>query len=203
MTFHGKPRCDEKTYDHVHESPAIMLLPLFVLSIGAVGAGYVFYDMFVGEGRVEFWAATLFVREGNDVIEAAHHVPLWVKKAPLVAAVSGIVLATFIYGFGGGIARLFASSFKPFYVLIYNKYFIDEIYDVVFQRPTIALGRIFFQKGDQAIINKYGPDGLSKLSQKSAGVLSHLQSGFVYHYAFMMMIGLIFAVSWIFWKMVF
>ena len=107
MTFHGKPRADEKTIDHVHESPLLMTFPLFILAMGACGAGYVFYDYFVGHDRAEFWKDSLFVLPDNDTIEGAHHVPEWVKLSPLVAGVSGIVIATIIYGLGGGIAKLF------------------------------------------------------------------------------------------------
>ena len=202
MTFHGKPRADEKTMDHVHESPFVMILPLLVLATGAVFAGYVFYDYFVGATRADFWASSLFVLSANDTVEAAHHVPMWVKKAPLVAGVSGIVIATLIYGFGGGFARFISRVFKPLHALFFNKYYIDELYHNLFQRPAIWLGKVFFKGGDQAIINGLAPDGIAKVSRVGSGLLSRIQTGFVYHYAFVMMIGLIGLVSWIFYKMV-
>jgi NADH-quinone oxidoreductase subunit L len=202
MTFHGKSRANEKVLSHVHESPAIMILPLLVLATGAIGAGYVFYDWFVGEGRHEFWAQSLFVLAGNDTIEAAHHVPLWVKKAPLVAAVSGIVLATFIYGFGGGIAAGISRIFRPIYVLFFNKYYIDELYNTLFLKPSLWLGRFFFTKGDGSMINGLGPDGLARWSGNIASRLSKFQSGYVYHYVFVMIIGLLVCVSWVFYRLV-
>ena len=201
MTFHGKPRSNEKVMSHVHESPFVMLLPLMVLSVGAVGAGYFFYDLFVGHERGHFWANSLFVLQGNDTIEAAHHVEEWVKKAPLIAAGSGIVIATIIYGLGGGIALFFTKVFKPVYVLFFNKYFVDQIYDRVFVRPAIAFGKILFEYGDQKMINGLGPDGFAKQSRWGGSILSKFQSGYVYHYAFVMIVGLIGVVSWIFYKM--
>jgi NADH-quinone oxidoreductase subunit L len=201
MTFHGKPKLSEKVMGHVHESPAIMILPLFVLSVGAIFSGYVFYNMFVGEGRADFWAGALFVLPANDTIEAAHHVPLWVKKAPLVAAVSGIVIASLIYGFGGAFAGWVARIFKPIHALFFNKYYIDELYNTLFLRPSLWLGRVFFVWGDQKVINGLGPDGLAKQSRLGGKLLSKIQSGYVYHYAFVMMTGLIGIVTWVFWKM--
>jgi NADH-quinone oxidoreductase subunit L len=202
MTFHGKSRANEKVLSHVHESPAIMIVPLLILSIGAIGAGYVFYNMFVGDDRASFWATSLFVLEQNDTIEAAHHVPFWVKKAPLVAAVSGILIATLIYGFGGGFARFIARVFKPIHTLFFNKYFFDELYDKVFVRSALWFGRLFSTKGDQSIINRMGPDGLASRSQAIARALSSIQTGYVYHYAFVMILGLVGVLSWIFYKMV-
>ena len=203
MTFHGKPRADEKTMDHVHESPFVMTLPLFVLAIGALFSGWYFYDYFVGyEDRGAFWQASLFVLPANDTVAAAHYVPMWVKKAPLVAAVSGIVIATLIYGFGGGFARWIARVFKPIHVILFNKYYFDELYHYIFQRPAIALGKIFFVGGDQKVINGLGPDGFAFLSKTGGNLLSRIQTGFIYHYAFVMMIGLVAIVSWIFYKMV-
>jgi len=202
MTFHGKPRSSQKVMDHVHESPFVMILPLLVLATGAVFAGYVFYEYFVGHDRAAFWAESLFVLAANDTVEAAHHVPMWVKKAPLVAGVSGIIIATLIYGFGGAFAGWVSRVFKPLHALFFNKYYIDELYHNIFQRPTIWFGGLFFKVGDQLMINGLGPDGIAKLSKGGAGILSKIQTGFVYHYAFVMMIGLIGLVSFIFWKMV-
>jgi NADH-quinone oxidoreductase subunit L len=202
MTFHGKPRADEKTMAHVHESPFVMILPLFVLAVGACGAGYVFYELFVGHDRAHFWADALFVLTGNDTVEAAHHVPMWVKKTPLVVAVSGIVIATLIYGTGGKFAGFVSRLLKPIHALFFNKYYIDELYHAVFQKPLIALGRLFTKWGDQKMINGLGPDGIAKMSQCGSQILSKIQTGFVYHYAFMMMVGLIAIISWIFYQMV-
>lgn len=202
MTFHGKTRADDKTYSHVHESPLVMTIPLVVLAIGAVGAGALFYELFVGHDRAGFWGSTLFVLDGNDTVEAAHHVDLWVKLAPLVVAVTGIVLASLIYGFGGGFANRFSNAVKPLHTLIFNKYFIDEMYNKIFQRPAICLGHIFFKKGDQQAINGWGPDGFAKMSREGGAILSKIQTGYVYHYAFAMMIGLIGVVTWIFYRMI-
>ena len=120
----------------------------------------------------------------------------------MVAAVSGILIATLIYGFGGGFAQLIARAFKPIHVLFFNKYFFDELYNRVFVQSALWLGRVFSIQGDGRLINGLGPDGLAKRSQNIARGLSSIQSGYVYHYAFVMILGLIAAVSWIFYKMV-
>lgn len=202
MTFHGKTRADDKTYAHVHESPLIMSLPLIVLAVGAVASGAVFYKMFVGDERADFWGESLFVLTENDTVAAAHHVAYWVKKTPMAAALTGIVTATLIYLFGGTVARKTASLLGPVYRLVFNKYYIDELYHHAFQRPALWLGSVFFNKGDQAIINGYGPDGFARASRYGGGLLSKIQTGYVYHYAFVMMVGLIALVTWIFYKMV-
>lgn len=201
LTFHGKSRATEKVYDHAHESPWIMLLPLFVLATGAIFTGYAFYDMFVGEGREAFWGGSLFVLAANDTLEAAHHVEKWVKLMPLIVAVSGIVLASLIYLTGGAVARATAKAFAPVYNLFFNKWYVDELYNAVFVKPALFFGTLFFQKGDQALINGLGPDGLANSSDRFGRVLSKIQTGYVYHYAFIMMIGLIGLVTWIFYRM--
>jgi NADH-quinone oxidoreductase subunit L len=202
MTFHGPTRADDKTYSHVHESPLSMTVPLVILAVGAIAAGAVFYNIFVGDSRETFWREALFILPQNDTVEAAHHVALWVKKAPLVAAVAGIILATLVYGLGGGFARRLASTLGGLYRLVFNKYYIDELYHKIFQQPAIKLGHFFFSKGDQAIINGLGPDGMATIAKGRGDALSRFQSGFIYHYAFTMMVGLVLIICWIFYRMV-
>jgi NADH-quinone oxidoreductase subunit L len=201
MTFHGQPRADHETMHHVHESPLIMLVPLFVLAAGALFAGYVFYPYFVGHEHIEFWGASIFIREGHDVLEAAHHVPEWVPLSPLVVAISGIVLAYICYLWATGIPATVARIFKPIHLLFFNKWYVDELYDAMFVKPAWALGRGFFQIGDQAIINGMGPDGLAKISRQGARALSIMQSGYVYHYAFTMIVAIVLLMGWLLFKL--
>jgi len=197
MTFHGAPRMTKKAYSHVHESPLSMTIPLFVLAVGAVFAGYVFYDYFVGHERGHFWASTIFVMAGRDAVEAAHHVPLWVKKAPLVVSGLGILLATIMYIWIKGLPERLATSLQGIYRTLLNKYYIDELYDAVFVRASTRLGRVLWHRGDEQTIDRFGPNGFSSFAQKMAGVLSKIQSGLVYHYAFAMMIGIVVFLSYV------
>jgi NADH-quinone oxidoreductase subunit L len=199
LTFHGKPRADHHTMEHVHESPWIMMVPLYVLGAGALFAGYVFYPFFVGEHYDAFWKSALFVLEPN-VLHEAHHVPSWVPLAPLVVALSGIFLGYLCYMWVTDIPGVVARVFRPVHQLFFNKWYVDEMYDAMFVKPSWAAGRTFFQTGDQAIINGFGPDGIASLSRKGAGMLSRMQTGFVYHYAFVMIISVIALMAWLLFK---
>lgn len=216
MTFHGKPRADEKVMAHVHESPLIMLLPLTVLAAGAILAGSVLYGGFVGSpnaaghagdilnmtglvnvwDKMHFWGGSIFVLPENDTVEAAHHVPTWVKVLPIFVASAGIILAYIFYMFAPNMPSVMVKVFKPIHALFYNKWWFDELYDRVFTRNAFRLGRFFWQKGDKAVIDGYGPDGVASMYARFAGVLSRFQTGYVFQYAFVMMIGLIGLVSW-------
>lgn len=200
LTFHGKPRASKEVMDHVHESPAIMLTPLMILAVGAIGAGYVFYEYFVGHHQL--WQDSILVLPGNDTIIAAHHVPYWVKKLPIAMGVIGLLLGWVFYHRVTVLPSIVAGIFKPFYKLFFNKWFFDELYNKIFIKPAICFGHIFF-KSDKNIVDGLGPDGVAKTSQSMAKILSKFQSGYVFQYAFVMMIGLIGFISWFFFKMMF
>ncbi|WP_419901620.1 NADH-quinone oxidoreductase subunit L [Kiloniella sp.] len=196
MTFHGNPRADEHTMQGVHESPMSMMIPLIVLAIGAVFAGWMGYSYFVGDARADFWGDSIFVLAGNDSVEAAHHVETWVKIVPLAAAVSGIVLAYVFYMFVPSLPATFVSLIKPIHTFVYRKWMFDELYDFLFVRPALKLGRFLWKSGDGAVIDAYGPDGVTALTRRLAGKASQLQSGYVYHYAFAMLIGVVALITW-------
>ena len=196
MTFHGNPRADEHTMQGVHESPKTMMIPLIVLATGAVFAGWLGYSYFVGDARADFWGDAIFVLAGNDSTEAAHHVETWVKVVPLAAAVSGIVLAYVFYMFVPSLPATFVSLIKPIHTFVYNKWMFDELYDFLFVRPALKLGRFLWKSGDGAVIDAYGPDGVTALTRRLAGRASRLQSGYVYHYAFAMLIGVVALITW-------
>jgi NADH-quinone oxidoreductase subunit L len=198
MTFHGKPRADHHTMEHVHESPGIMIGPLLVLATGALLAGSVFAGSF-GDGKAEFFGESLKVLEANDTVAAAHHAPGWVKLLPIVCGILGIGFAYVVYTLRVGLADKIVRTFKPLHTLFFNKWFFDEIYNAVFVRNAYRLGRVFWQVGDKAIIDGLGPDGISASSRAFGGVLSRFQTGYMFHYAFVMMIGLIGLVSWFVW----
>ncbi|HVY99387.1 MAG TPA: NADH-quinone oxidoreductase subunit L [Dongiaceae bacterium] len=196
MTFHGEPRADHETMHHVHESPPVMLVPLFVLAAGAVGAGIAFAHYFVGEGMHEFWGNALFFGPENHVPEEAEHVSAWVKFLPLVMGIIGIAFAFYAYMKTRDLPSKLARAFGPIYTFVYNKWYFDELYDAIFVRPAKALGRILWKGGDGAIIDGLGPDGISQVTVDLAKRASKLQTGYVYHYAFAMLIGVVALVTW-------
>ncbi len=196
MTFHGESRATEEVLSHVHESPKVMTVPLIVLAIGAISAGFLFNGVFIGDGRHEFWGDALFVLSGNDVIEAAHHSPLLVKLLPVVMGASGIALAWYFYirrpDLPGAIARVHREA----YLFLLNKWYFDELYDFLFVRPAKNLGRFLWKKGDGAVIDGFGPDGISAAVLDLTRRVVRLQSGYMYHYAFAMLIGVAALASW-------
>ena len=197
LTFHGKPRADEKTMAHVHESPPVMIIPLIVLAAGAVASGFLAADIFVGEGREFFWRESLKVLAEVDPIEAAHHVPLWVKLVPLLAAATGILIAWRNYIFRPEAPQAFVAMFRDVYTFLLNKWYFDELYDFIFVRPAKWIGRRLWLDGDGKVIDGFGPDGISALCQKISGRVAVLQSGYLYHYAFVMLIGVVGLVTWL------
>jgi NADH-quinone oxidoreductase subunit L len=196
LTFHGDARCDEKTLAHVHESPVSMWLPLTVLATGAVFAGYIGHEAFVGGGMKEFWGDSIFTLDTHKALENAHHVPLWVKLAPLVVGLVGIYIAYMFYIQNTSLPGKCSAKFKTLYEISYNKWYFDELYDRIFVKPAFVLGRHLWKSGDGALIDGVGPDGIAALTQRFSRMASALQSGYVYHYAFAMLIGLVGLVSW-------
>ncbi len=196
MTFHGKPRASAEVMSHVHESPWVMLVPLILLSVGAVFAGVVGYDWFVGEGREAFWAESIKVLSGNDSIEAGHLVPVWVKVLPVVIGVVGIALAWLMYIRMPWLPAALVARVRPIHAFVFNKWYFDELYDLLFVRPAHYLGAALWRSGDGAIIDGVGPDGLAAATRNLARRAGRLQSGYVYHYAFAMMIGVVGLITW-------
>jgi len=197
MTFHGKSRASKEVFDHVHESPPVMLVPLMILAFGAIFAGWAFYDMFVGHHQI--WGDTIFVLPANDTVAAAHHVPMWVKKLPIVEGVIGLFLGWLFYMKMTSAPQVIAKVFKPLHSLFFNKWHFDEIYNKIFVKPSFAFGRLFFGT-DKHVVNNLGPDGVAKTSYGIGGLLSRFQSGYIFQYAFIMMIGLIALITWFYMK---
>ena len=195
MTFHGKPRASEDVMHHIHESPPVMTIPLIILAAGAALSGVLFAGYFVGHGYGEFWRGSLFLA-GENVMEAAHHVPGWVKLMPLIMSASGFVLSWLCYVKAPDVPGRIARMHAPIYQFLLNKWYFDEIYDFLFVRPAKALGRFLWKKGDGATIDGLGPDGVSAAVVNLSGKARRLQSGYVYHYAFAMLIGVAAIVTW-------
>jgi NADH-quinone oxidoreductase subunit L len=196
LTFHGEPRADHETMHHVHESPMVMILPLVVLAAGATVAGFIGFDLFVGEGREQFWRESILVLPNHGSLEGAHHVPAWVSYLPLLVALAGIAVAYLAYIYRPGIPAAAAQRFRGLYLFLLNKWYFDELYDFVFVRGAMLVGFGLWKGGDGAVIDGLGPDGLAATTQQASVGTSRLQTGYVFHYAFAMLIGVVLLVSW-------
>ncbi len=196
LTFNGPTRADPSVYEHAHESPPVMLIPLVVLAMGAIFSGWLAFDHFVGDGMEAFWGESILVLPIHNTIEAAHHAPVWVKRLPVVVAVLGIAIAWLAYIIMPTLPGVIASRLKAIYLFLLNKWYFDELYDRLFVRPAFILGRGFWKAGDGDLIDGVGPDGVAAATRNLAGRAGRLQSGYLYHYAFAMLIGLVVFVTW-------
>lgn len=179
-----------------HESPLPMLVPLGVLTLGALLAGFLFHGGFIeAETGKEFWAnSTLYFNE--HLMHAMHEVPLWVKLSSTVAMLTGLAIAYLMYQRSDDAPHKVATMFAPLYRFFLNKWYFDELYNLIFVRPAFWFGRLFWQQGDIGIIDKYGPNGSAALVNFSSRMAVRMQSGYLYTYALVMLLGLVAAVSW-------
>ncbi len=180
---------------HPHESPLPMLIPLIVLTIGAVAAGYVFHHWFIEpESSDTFWKGSLFFDE--HLMHAMHEVPLLVKLAATIVMLIGFVSAFYVYIARPGTAAAIAETFRVLHRFLLRKWYFDELYDLLFVRPAFALGRFFWKRGDEGTIDRFGPNGSAALVGLSSRLAVRMQTGYLYTYAFVMLIGLTAAVTW-------
>jgi NADH-quinone oxidoreductase subunit L len=177
---------------HPHESPWTMLVPLGLLSVGAVFAGFVFHEAFINEGA--FWNGSVFYNKG--LVHAMHGVPLWVKLTATVVMLLGFATAWWAYIKDTSIPAKVAEQLGPVYRFVYNKWYFDELYQVLFVKPAFWLGRQFWKRGDEGIIDRFGPDGAAWVTVQGAALAKRVQSGYLYSYALVMLLGLVAAVSW-------
>ena len=196
MTFHGKPRASHEVMHHVHESPMVMLLPLFILSAGALLAGVLFHGYFFGEEYKEFWKGALFTLPGNDILQKAEEVPVWVKLSPFFAMLIGLLLAIWMYILSPQIPKVLAQQHRVLYNFLLNKWYFDELYDFLFVRSAKWVGNFFWKQGDVRVIDGFGPNGVAARVMDVTGRVARLQSGYLYHYAFAMLIGIAALVTW-------
>ncbi len=233
MTFHGKYRGDQHTFDHAHESPKTILVPLAALSLGAIVVGGLFYSKFMGNAG-DFWHGALPVSAGEShaaiapdhlyvaaetsadvhhgeikhggpfgwLLNKVHGYPFWVLLMPLLVSVMGFITAFMMYMRGAGAAKHIAAIEEtgggPLYNFLLNKWYIDEIYDVTVVKWLRWLGDVFSNIGDKKIIDGLGPDGVAKFATGAAKRLSKLQSGYLYHYAFVMLLGVAVIIALVF-----
>lgn len=184
-------------HDHTpHESPLVMLIPLAVLSLGAVAAGYAFKEAFIGHDYEHFWKAALFTGKDNHILHAMHEVPKWVVWSPFAAMLIGFLLALYMYVLRPEVPGKLAAANPVLYDFLLNKWYFDELYDALFVRPAKWLGRFLWKKGDGLVIDGFGPDGVSARVVDVTNRVVRLQTGYVYHYAFAMLIGVAGLVTW-------
>jgi NADH-quinone oxidoreductase subunit L len=219
MTFHGTPKWahagdaahvhdahaddthgghDDHGLLNPHESGWVMLVPLLVLALGAVAAGAVFAPSFIGEGRGEFWKGAIF-NLGAPMLAESSTLPLWVVLAPLAVTLIGFAAAWWVYIANEGMAARIAARKGPIWSFLYNKWYFDELYDATFVRAARVLGDLFWKGGDQKLIDGLGPDGVSALSYAVGRRTGRLQTGYLYHYAFVMLVGVVALLSYALW----
>jgi len=189
MTFEGRSRASADVLAQVHESPKVILIPLFLLAIGALGAGAVFYPMFIGEGSAEFWGKAIYTAADNNVLQAMEEVPGWVVYSATVAMVTGFLLSFYYYIIAPQVPVNMAATFTIAYKFLLNKWYFDEMYDFLFVRPAKAIGYFLWKRGDGWLIDGFGPDGVSARVLQITNRVTKIQSGFLYHYAFAMLLG--------------
>ncbi|SFI70786.1 NADH-quinone oxidoreductase subunit L [Aerobium aerolatum] len=196
MTFHGRPRASEEVMHHVHESPPVMLVPLYLLAVGALFAGFVFYGDFLGGNYDGFWKGALFTGADNHILHDYHEVPFWVKASPFAAMIVGFLTAYHFYIRSPETPKQLAAQHRGLYQFLLNKWYFDELYDFLFVRPAKRLGRFLWKKGDGVVIDGFGPDGIAARVNDITDRAVKLQSGYLYHYAFAMLIGVAALVTW-------
>jgi len=194
-TFHGHPH-DHHHHEHAHESPIVMLIPLAVLAIGSFAAGYPFKDLFAGHGVEHFFRGSLGIGEANTILDDMHHVPAAVVYTPTVMMVLGFLVAYLFYIRRPDIPVSLAREHDVLYRFLLNKWYFDELYDAVFVRPAKWIGRVFWKGGDGWLIDGFGPDGVSARVLDVTRSVVRLQTGYLYHYAFAMLIGVALLITW-------
>ena len=185
-TFHGSYNNKKTKINETHESPLTMLVPLFFLGIGALFAGFLFKEIFIGHHNMDFWQTSIFF-----INEIKHdYIPLWLLLITPILVVVAIPLSFYYYVLNIKILENFKKNTFPLYNFLLNKWYIDELYDSLFVKPTKKIGSFFWKKGDIGTIDRFGPDGISKLIKIISNKAGRLQTGFIYDYAFVMLIGL-------------
>ena len=183
-TFHGKYN-NSMSFEKVHESGPVMLIPLLLLAVGAIFSGYVFHEIFIGE-KTEFWGKAIFFL--NHVEHG--HPPMWLIILVPTLVISSIPLSFILFLKRKEIVESFVSINKPIHTFLVKKWYFDELYDLIFVRTFRNIGTFLWQKGDVNTIDAYGPDGIAKVVKKISERASKVQSGYLYHYATVILVGL-------------
>jgi NADH-quinone oxidoreductase subunit L len=194
-TFHGEPH-DRKHWKEAHESPMTMLIPLGFLAAGSLLAGLPFKEIFAGHGVEEFFREALTFGKNNHVLEEMHHIPLAIGLLPIGMMAVGWGVAAYFYLRRPDIPVELARQHDFLYRFLLNKWYFDELYDLIFVRPAKWIGRELWKKGDGWLIDGFGPDGVSARVLDVTRNVVRLQTGYLYHYAFAMLIGAAAFITW-------
>ncbi len=226
MTFHGRVRAPAEVMKHIHESPQVMMVPLYVLAAGSLFAGLLFAGPFIKDGKEAFWASPTEIHASATAGEDAHatpadahgtddghgtedahsaddghhgeaHPPQWVVWTPTAMMAIGTLIAIWFYLLSPQVPQRLARRHDWLHAFLLNKWYFDELYDVLFVRSIKWLGRFLWKKGDGWLIDGFGPDGVSARVLDATARVVKLQSGYLYHYAFAMLIGVAALVTWL------
>jgi len=191
MTFHGKTRSESKIFEQAHESPLVMTFPLILLAFGSVFVGMFFADYYIGKMQNVFWGEALVLHEGK------HHYLPFIQTIIVKSSVAmGVILAAVIYYYKNNLPKYLAHNLNTLYSISLNKWYVDELYNSIFIKPYFLIANLFWKRGDEKIIDGYGPNGISKIVALCSSYLSRFQSGYLYHYAFVMLGGLVIILTW-------
>jgi NADH-quinone oxidoreductase subunit L len=185
-TFHGSYNNKNMAINETHESPIIILIPLFLLAIGALFTGLVFKETFIGHHSNDFWQNSIFFLN-----EIKHdQIPLWLLLVTPILVTIAIPVSFYYFTINTKILEEFKNTNLPLYNFLLNKWYVDEFYESVFVKPIKKIGSFFWKIGDEGIIDKFGPDGISKIVKMISNKAGQFQTGYIYDYAFVMLIGL-------------
>jgi len=196
LTFHQKPRASREVMAHAKDSHNVMMVPLYVLAVGAVFSGVVFYQWFFGDIELidKFFAGSLVVN--HDILEKAHSVPEWAKWSASIAMLIGFVVAWFMYIAQPRFPGWLAARNGPLYRFLLNKWYFDELYEIIFIRPAMRVGRFLWRTVDDELIDKTIVEGTGVRVKKITARVVKWQTGYLYHYAFAMLIGVAALLTW-------
>lgn len=233
MTFYGKPRGDSHTHTSAHESPKVMIIPLAILSLGAIFSGMIWYKSFFGDhysvnkffgieeteyhsqyngdnhgssdvkneglnnhSSIYLPSGAIYMAPDNHILDEAHHVPKWVKLSPFVAMLLGFILSYIFYIWRTDLPQKLAENQRPLYLFLLNKWYFDEVYEILFVRSAKFFGRLLWKKGDGTVIDGF----IDNLSMVFIPLLTRLagraQSGYIFTYAFAMVLGIVVLITW-------
>jgi len=186
LTFHGKYNNKKLSIEKTHESPLVMLLPLIILGVGAVLSGILFKNFFIGQESINFWENSIFFLD-----QVSHdHVPLWLIFITPILVVIAIPLSYYYFIKNPRILEKLKISYSSIYNFLLNKWYFDELYEIIFVQPLKKIGQVFWKKGDEKTIDRFGPDGVSKVVKYISNKAVKFQTGYIYDYAFVMLVGL-------------
>jgi len=184
-TFHGKYNNKDISLSSIHESPLIMILPSCVLAIGAILTGFLFKEMFIGHDNSQFWNSSILFLQSIQ----HEHPPIWLLVITPLIVIVAIPVSYYLFVINEKILKNFILRNQFIYNFLLNKWYFDELYNFIFVEPLKKIGLFFWRKGDINTIDRYGPDGLAKLVKTISNKAVNFQSGYLYHYAFVMLVG--------------